>query len=153
MKTFLLLFLLCLCLPTLPAGETKPTSVHKPNVISVMIGGAFGQSYEITYDERELRYYAARNFFELKTARPVVIHPSDREWQAFFGELERLKAWKWQRHYLNPTVADGTYWRAVVTYSTREARDVVSTGSNAYPPGFKPFLAAIRKLIGGKKFE
>ena len=153
MKTFLLLFLLCLCLPTLGAGEAKPTSVHKPDVMSVMIGGAFGQSYQITYDERELRYYAARNFFELKTAQPVVIQPTDREWQTFYVELERLNAWKWQRHYLNPTVADGTSWRAVVSYPTREARDVVSTGSNAYPPGFKPFLAAVRKLIGGKKFE
>ena len=85
MKTFLLLFLLCLCLPTLGAGEAKPTSVHKPDIMSVMIGGAFGQSYQITYDERELRYYAARNFFELKTAQPVVIQPTDREWQTFMS--------------------------------------------------------------------
>ena len=153
MKAIVLLSVICLCLQPLRAEEPKPKFVYKPNVISVMIGGAFGQSYEVTYDGRELRYYSAKDFFELKTVKPVVIKPTDEQWQTFFDELEKSRVWEWKRDYFDPNTADGTSWRAFVSYPTRDARDLVSSGSNAYPSDFKAFLAAVRKLIGGRKFE
>jgi len=118
-----------------------------------MIGGAFGESYEITYDERQLRYYSAKTFLVLQAKKPVIIKPTDKQWQTFFEDLERIKAWKWKRDYTNPNEHDGTSWRAFISYETREPRDLVSSGSNAYPKDFDAFLAAIRKLIGGKKFQ
>ena len=153
MKTFALLSIVWMFLQPIHAEEQKPKFVYKPTVMSVMIGGAFGQSYEVTYDQRELRYYSAKNFFALKTATPVVIKPTDEQWQAFFDELEKRKVWKWKRDYTNPDVHDGIYWRAFISYETRDARDLVSSGSNAYPTDFKAFLAAVRKLIGEKTFE
>lgn len=153
MKTLTLLSIVWLLLQPLHAADPKPTLADKPTVMSVMIGGAFGRSYEVTYDGRELRYYAVKNFFDLKTKKAVVIKPTDAQWQALFDELERIKAWKWKRDYTNPNVFDGTSWRAIVSYETSDPCDLVSYGSNSYPPDFKAFLAAIQKLIGGKKFE
>jgi hypothetical protein len=149
-----LLALLSLFAPQLRAEDPKPnTIVYRPVAMSVMIGGAFGKSYEITYDERKLRYYSAKNFFELKATKAVVVEPTEEQWQEFFDALEEQKVWKWKRRYENTAIADGTSWRAVISYPTRDPRDVVSSGSNAYPPNFKAFLAAVRKLIGERKFE
>ena len=153
MKTLTFLSIVWLLLQPLHAEDQKPTFVDKPTVMSVMIGGAFGQSYEVTYDGRELRYYSAKNFFDLKTKKARVIKPTDAQWQSFSDELERINAWKWKRDYTNPKMHDGVSWRAIVSYETSDARDLVSYGSNSYPPDFKAFLAAIQKLIGGKKFE
>jgi hypothetical protein len=153
MKPFALLAVIWMFLQPIRAEEPKPKFVQKPTVMSVLIGGAFGQSYEVTYDERELRYYSAKNFFELKTTKPVIIKPTDQQWQTFFDELERMKAWKWKRDYTNPNVHDGVSWRAFISYETRDARDLVSRGSNAFPTDFKAFLAAVRNLIGDRKFE
>jgi hypothetical protein len=152
-KTLALLAVVWIFIQPIRAGEPKPNFVQKPTIMSVMIGGAFGQSYEVTYDERELRYYSAKNFFELRTTKPIIIKPSNEQWQTFFDELERMKAWKWKRDYTNPNVDDGVSWRAFISYETRDARDLVSRGSNAFPTDFKAFLAAVRKVIADKKFE
>jgi hypothetical protein len=154
MKTLTIFAIIWMFLqPLRGADEPKPRFVQKPTLISLMIGGAFGPSYEVTYDQRELRYYAAKDFFTLRKARPIIIRPTGEQWQAFFNELEKRKAWKWRRNYTNPDVQDGTSWRAFISYETRDARDLVSSGSNAYPADFKMFLAAVRSLIGGRAFE
>jgi hypothetical protein len=41
----------------------------------------------------------------------------------------------------------------VIIYPTEQPRELVSSGSNAYPPNFDKFLRAVRKLIGGKTFK
>jgi hypothetical protein len=138
------------CVPASPQGKAF---VWKPEVISLRVGGAFGPSYEVTYDRRELRYYAAKNMFGLRDAKPVVIRPTDAQWDAFFSELDRLDVWGWKRRYEDPQIADGTSWRAVIVYSTQQPRALVSSGSNAYPANFGAFRQAVRKLIGDRKFE
>jgi hypothetical protein len=127
--------------------------VIKPEVISVEIGGMYGASYEITYDRRTLRYYSGQNGFLPEKAKPTIIKPSDEQWQAFFDELDQMNAWKWKRYYINPKEHDGTAWSVVVSYPLQGSRDVLSSGSNAYPPNFQQFLAAVRKLIGGREFR
>ncbi len=103
-----LLVILALGVPAAP--QDKAAFVWKPNVISTQIGGAFGQSYEVTFDRRELRYYSAKNMFELSETKAVVMRPTDKQWEAFFDELDRLDVWSWKGRYDNPGVADGTSW-------------------------------------------
>ena len=127
--------------------------VQKPEFMSLRIGGAFGKSFEIIYDRRELRYFAADNQFLLSEAKPVLIKPSDQEWEDFFKKLDSLKVWKWKRHYIDPDMSDGTTWEAFISYSFLEPKDLISYGSNAYPPDFRSFLSAVSKLIGGRDFR
>jgi hypothetical protein len=146
-----LLVVLALCAPAAP--QDKVAFVWKPNVISTQIGGAFGQSYEVTFDRRELRYYSAKNMFELGETKAVVVRPTDKQWEAFFDDLDRLDVWSWKGRYDNPGVADGTSWSAVIVYQTQKRRALVSSGSNAYPENFKGYLSAVRKLIGDREFR
>lgn len=153
MKALGLFFLAFTFTHCLAADTPTQKYVRKPEVMSVRIGGAFGQSYEIAYDRRELRYYEATSSFLIREAKAKIIRPSEEEWQAFYDDLERIKAWKWKRYYEQPEIQDGTVWSAVIVYASRAPHDVVSSGSNAYPPNFQDFLAAVQKLIGGKTFR
>src|SRR6187402_603647 len=102
------------------ASQGKAAFVWKPDVISIMIGGAFGESFEVTFDQRELRYYSAKSMFELREAAPVVVRPADKQWETFFDDLDRAEVWTWKGRYENPKIADGTTWRAVIVYGTQQ---------------------------------
>src|SRR5216684_2807734 len=118
MKTFLPLVTLLVCAELVAAQQAKTNPAPRPQVMSIVIGGVFGPSYEITYDRREIRYYAAEEMSKLTTSKPVVVKPTEGQWQTFLDELKRLNVWTWKRQYEDPKVEDGTYWRAVVSYAS-----------------------------------
>lgn len=149
-----LLPILLIAFLTAPCLRAEPEKyVIKPEIMRLFIGGFEGPSYEVLYDGRELRYYAADNMFALRTAKPKIIKPSPEQWQAFFDELEALHVWSWKDRYEDPGTADGTVCSSIIVYPTRDRRALVSSGSNQFPDNYPDFLKTVRKLIGDLPFE
>ena len=133
-----------------PASEDHAPT---PRILQAMIGGFSGESYEIIYDGRELRYYKAATMFGLKDATPEVIKVSASDWNTFLSQMDEIKVWTWKRNYRDPKVMDGTVWNVTIVYDLQKERSVVSYGSNAYPQNFARFLQALSQLAGGRQFN
>jgi hypothetical protein len=128
-------------------------SAPKPRILQAMIGGFSGESYELIYDGRELRYYKAQNMFDLKRVEPEVIAVSDQAWDTLFANLDSVGVWKWKRKYVDSKVVDGTIWSLTIVYDTQQDRSVVAFGSNHYPKDFQRLLSALASLSGGRSFK
>ena len=128
-------------------------AAQAPRILQAMIGGFSGESYELIYDGRVLRYYKAQNMFDLKRVEPEVIAISDQAWSAFFAELDSIGVWRWKRKYVDSEVMDGTIWSLTIVYDTQQDRSLVSFGSNRYPEDFRRLLSALAKLADGRDFK
>jgi hypothetical protein len=127
--------------------------VLRPQIMRLFIGSFNGQSYEVLYDGRELRYYSAPNMFSLKSTKPVIIKDNPKAWQAFFSAMDNIGVWAWKDRYEDPKIADGTVWSIVLVYNTQQRRALVNSGSNAQPDNFPAFLRAVSSLIENNRFE
>ena len=124
---------------------------HLPDKFIVAIGGYGGDNYSVEMKESTLIY--RKNYEE------IVLEPDTKDWKEFWGTLEEIDIWKWQRDY-NPErpILDGTSWKIDIQYGEKE---VLSSGSNAYPPSsetemsdeFLKFCQAVSDLCGGRKFR
>jgi hypothetical protein len=58
-----------------------------------------------------------------------------------------LAAQKWEAQYVDEGIVDGTGWSLEVNSATI---NIQSSGSNAYPPGFKEFLRLLNGVTAEK---
>ena len=87
------------------------------------------------------------------------IELEDQDWNTFWNELSRIRAWSWDgRRYTTPGVLDGTHWQIEATDGNRTLR---AKGSNGYPRSktahpsadFKALCRAVSQLAGGHIFS
>ena len=108
-----------------------------PSRLLVTIGGFGGPHYEVRWSRRKLRYHSD----ELQAA----VMPTDEAWKSFWAALDRINVWGWAAHYDDLEILDGTQWELDLSNGTRRVK---CSGSNAYPPEFEQFLAAVEALVG-----
>ncbi len=123
----------------------------RPIVVKIFIGGLLGSSYEIFSDGFTVRYKAAHGMLRLPETKGETFTPDLIAWKEFREALERINAWDWKTRYENSAIKDGTIWEVVVIDSPE--RPIISFGENAYPEKFDLFLAAVKRLIGGREFK
>ena len=142
MKT--LISIMLLAMTALPLASAERTNI--PLQLSAFIGGFFGASYTIELKDGILHYSVREHGKETNTT----ITPTAEQWISFRQALNELNIWNWQKHYKDRHVLDGTIWSVNIVY---QGRKLVSDGSNQYPKQFEQYLAAVRKLLGGKQFR
>jgi hypothetical protein len=127
--------------------------------LSASIGG-FGNSYKVELRDGLVWYTATARNGETKL---VKITPTPEQWEEFWKAMETQQVWQWLTEYANTRVSDGTQWTLNLRHGTHQ---LTTLGSNNYPgkdgePNAKPeqtkefknYLAAIKKLLGGRAFE
>jgi hypothetical protein len=122
---------------------------YLPKKIYLYIGGYGGSSYAVKFDGKQLFYSQADSGF--RGENELLALPSEKKWIKFWKKLNKINIWEWEKEYYDPDVLDGTQWEVKINFDG--AKKIVSGGSNAYPKGFKTFLKAVRKLIGGLEIE
>jgi hypothetical protein len=156
-KLFSTTLLFVLTASWLPGAESPPT----PKRFKASIGGFLGGSYVVEWRDGTLTYTESGR--GQAAPKPVVITPTAAQWREFRQALDDLKVWDWQPKYPNDKVADGTKWSLDIAYPDRELK---TEGANNYPDPagkpngnptptehFKRYLAAVKKLTGGKTFQ
>jgi len=126
------------------AGAGHPTS--PPEAFEAHVGNGMegyfdvrlvGDVVEWRFDRRDAPEAATRT-------------PTAEEWAAFRQALDEADVWSWSPDgYEDDSVADGDYWGVTVRWGGRE---LVSSGANAFPPGYRTFLRAVSRLAG-QRFE
>lgn len=111
----------------------KPKAV--PTQLIITIGGFAGTRHEVRLQRGQLQYRTNDG--------QETVTPSAEAWADFWAELDQIKIWRWQEQYDDPRILDGTQWSVAISDG---ARNVRSTGSNAYPRLFRKFLAAVGAL-------
>jgi hypothetical protein len=147
--------LLLFAFPGLAAETTAPSRFR------AYIGGFLGSSYTIELRDGSLICTSVESADRRK--REETINPTAAEWREFRQALDDLKVWQWQADYPNRGTMDGTQWSFEIAYPDRTLK---TQGDNRYPdasgkPGptsepteyFKRYLAAIKKLTGGRSFK
>lgn len=154
--------------PDSSRGRVPPTP--RPNTVEPIwfefgIGGYFGPSYSLEWQDGCLRY-DARGIDEAddddgdhprrrEDHEAGTVTPTPARWRAFWRTLDRLGVWKWKKSYITRGVCDGTGWSFIVRRGDR----VLETGGlNGYPgkkgpepsDDFERFLRALSRLAGGK---
>ena len=141
-------------------ADKSPPSM--PKRFKAFIGGFLGASYRI--ELRDDGILECKNSGRRSgDAEHTKIKPTLAEWREFRAALDALNVWKWQPEFSSNGVADGTQWSLDIAYADRA---LTSQGSNNYPdahgkpnrkpemtPAFSGYLAAVRKLTGGRSFE
>jgi hypothetical protein len=139
-----------------PADEPSAVPTH----FVARIGGFLGSTYSVELKDGTLTYTVSGH--GQTNVRHATITPTEATWREFRHALDELKVWQWKNDYARGGVMDGTQWLLEVAYSDRALK---SCGDNNYPeasgeptgkPDFSPvfsrYLAAIKRLIGGKDF-
>jgi len=159
-KRIFLLSLFCFSLGISVLRAADPLA-GTPQQFKATIGGFFGASYWVELKDGSI-YYTVKRADSTKKDDPVIIKPTDAQWQEFGKTLDGLGAWKWQPSYRSDAF-DGTQWTLDIVIGDRK---IQAKGSNSYPeadgkPGkgtqqtatFNSYLAAVQKLLGGKAFR
>ncbi len=112
------------------------------------IGGYPGPSYQVMLEDGRLHYRVWRAD---GPATETVVDPTPEAWGAFLRAVEEAGLWSWAPRYASPgLIMDGTHWSIELEVGERR---VVSSGSNAYPPGFEQVTRAVSALLGGLRFS
>lgn len=125
------------------------------------IGGFFGTTYRVELREGALFYFAADVPDKAVSAK---VTPTAKQWREFRRSLDEMKIWQWRTNYSNPAVRDGIHWSLDVAYDDHHLK---TEGSNSFPGrggkpsggdgeqtrAFSAYTAAVKKLLGGKKFQ
>jgi hypothetical protein len=143
--------------PMIAGADLPPIPKH----FSASIGGFLGASYQLELHGETLTYTASgRGHHDSQRA---TITPSPAHWREFREALDALKIWQWRADYPTNGTVDGTQWALDIAYADRALK---TQGSNCYPDSsgkpngtpestktFNLYLAAIKKLTGGKTFQ
>jgi len=143
-----------------------PEGHHLPSAFLACYGAPMGGSYVVRLAVDDLCYSGGPglNFHLPPQCR---LTPSADQWRAFWQEAEAVDLWRWRRCYRLPPdvmICDGNSWEIAIR--SWDARIILSSGENAYPADadpaetstmghserFKRFTAAIRALVGGRRF-
>ena len=148
----------------LPNAVTMMCAADSPPIpkqFSASIGGFMGASYDLELHDGTLTYTT----FDAghRNPRRAAIKPTAAQWREFRQALDDLKVWQWRAEYPTNDTLDGTQWGPGIAYADRALK---THGDNNYPDGtgkpngkpeptraFNLYLAAVRKLTGGKTFE
>lgn len=134
------------------AAHVDDRYAPKLDVVLISIGGGFGPRYQICSDGSIVRYKAEDGMLALPDKKTTTYFtPELKEWKEFREALDRINVWGWKPNYIDPDIMDGTSWSVIIIDET--GREIRSHGSNAYPRKFDRFLAAAKKLIGGREFR
>jgi len=132
-----------------------------PKRFDASIGGFMGSSYQLELHGDTLTYTA----FGVGHRNPerATVVPSAAQWRDFKEALDVLKVWKWREDYPTQGTVDGTQWTLDIAYADCALK---THGNNSYPDStgkpkgkaepakaFNLYLAAIKKLTGGKTFQ
>jgi hypothetical protein len=136
-----------------------------PQKLSVSIGGFLGSTYALELREGSLHYIERRaTNGACGVVSSATVTATPQQWQEFRETIDQLNIWQWRADYPS-AVADGTHWSVEIGYADHVLK---AHGDNNYPDergrptnsseatanqAFKRYLAAIRKLIGGRSFE
>lgn len=124
---------------------------YLPDKFKVAIGGYKGDSYRVELKDKKLIYN--------KNDKETVLNPDRQVWENFWKRVEEIDIWNWKRSYKPESdIVDGTSWKINIKYGDKE---VLSSGSNAYPPSskvkvseeFSRFCEAVSELVEGRKFR
>ena len=135
-----------------------------PKKFSAIIGGFLGSTHSVELRDGALRYIEKKPTSAGNgTLSSATFTPTLEQWQEFRKSLDELNVWQWHSDYPSGGVKDGTQWSLEIAYTDHVLK---SHGDNNYPdasgkPNGKPeptkdfsrYLAAIKKLIGGRRFE
>jgi hypothetical protein len=80
----------------------------------------------------------------------ATISPTTEQWREFRRSIDELGVWRWRPNYSDTAVMDGTQWQLELVYS---GNSIKTAGSNKYPEHFDRYIAAVRKLLGGRTFK
>jgi hypothetical protein len=150
------LFLLA-TVTTISGADLPPIPKH----FSASIGGFMGSSYQLELHGNTLTYTTIGGAH--RDPRRVPITPTVLQWREFREALDALKVWQWRADYPTNGAVDGTQWALDIAYADRTLK---THGNNCYPDStgkpngspeptkaFNLYLAAIKKLTGGKTFQ
>ena len=132
-----------------------------PKRFTARIGGFLGASYSVELRDGALLYTSSES--GQRNQKHATLTPTAAQWRDFRQALDDLKVWQWRADYPRQGTVDGTQWMLDIAYADHA---LTAHGDNNYPdPTGKPtgspdstetfhrYLAAIRKLIGGKNFD
>jgi hypothetical protein len=132
-----------------------------PKHFSASIGGFLGSSYQLELHGDTLTYTASGRGH--RDSQRTTITPTPAQWREFREALDALKIWQWRADYPTNGTVDGTQWVLDIAYADHALK---THGSNCYPDStgkpngapeptkaFNLYLAAIRKLTGGRTFQ
>lgn len=132
-----------------------------PKHFSASIGGFLGASYQLELHGDTLTYTASGG--GQRDPLHATVTPTAAQWRDFREALDVLKVWQWRADYPTNGTMDGTQWALDIAYADHALK---SHGDNSYPDStgkptgtpeptkaFNLYLAAIRKLTGGKTFQ
>jgi hypothetical protein len=135
-----------------------------PTRFTVGIGGFLGASYSVELRDGALLYtsYTSPEGGR-RNQKQETLTPTAAQWRDFRRTLDDLKVWQWRADYPNHGVSDGTQWSLDIAYADHS---LTAHGDNNYPDvtgkpngssdstkTFNRYLAAIKKLLGGKSFD
>jgi len=140
---------------------TEPVII--PKKFSAVIGGFLGSTYIVELRDGALHYTAKRETSVGYGESSTTLTPTLHQWQEFRKSIDELNIWQWRADYPSQGIQDGTQWSLEIAYPDHALE---THGDNNYPdasgkPNGKPdstktfdrYLAAIKKLIGGRSFE
>lgn len=139
------------------ADERSPL----PARFTARIGGFLGASYGVELRDGALLYTSSES--GRRNQKHATLTPTAAQWRDFRQTLDDLKVWQWRADYPRQGTVDGTQWMLDIAYADRS---LTAHGDNNYPDAagkpngspdstepFNRYLAAIKKLIGGKSFD
>jgi hypothetical protein len=132
-----------------------------PTRFTARIGGFLGASYSVEFHDGALLYTSSER--GQRKQQHATLTPTAAQWRDFRQTLDDLKVWQWRTDYPRQGTVDGTQWMLDMGYADRS---LTARGDNNYPDAtgkpngrpepteaFNRYLAAIKKLIGGKSFD
>jgi len=127
-----------------PAGRAL-RSIAPPKAFYLAIGGYPAGHSAVLWRRGVLRYTPPMSGLEDPGNRVMVPAAEDVRW--FAQRLRRIGVYAWERWYDVPGMCDGTQWDLRINWPGQGR--VWSSGSNAWPRGFKSLVTAVRKLTHG----
>jgi hypothetical protein len=134
-----------------------------PEKFSVVIGGFFGSTYVVELRDGALHYTERKQTNVGPGSFSSTVTPTPQQWEEFRKSIDQLNIWQWRADYPSHGVEDGTQWSLEIAYADHALK---THGDNNYPDAtgkpngephstktFDRYLAAVKKLIGGRSFE
>jgi hypothetical protein len=150
-------FFLLATVTMISGAELPPIPKH----FSASIGGFMGSSYQLELNGDTLTYTASGR--GNRDSQRATVTPTPAQWREFREALDALKIWQWRADYPTNGTVDGTQWALDIEYADHALK---THGNNCYPDStgrpngtpestkaFNLYLAAIKKLTGGKTFQ
>ena len=114
--------------------------------IKAFVGGYFGASYlvEIDLASRKVNWIHWEEGKQIATYQKTI---TIKTAESFIDQLKSAKLLEWKFKYEAPNVCDGTGWSVEII---REGRNLVKSGSNAFPNEWDAFCSIIGKVVNRK---